>query len=83
MSDQIFGMFTFSIETGLMSDLREKSRQIEIRLKPMCTVNGEMRRSKKGQNGVGAAEVIQEITRPPLRQTRFISWATAIDPVRR
>jgi hypothetical protein len=75
-SDQIFGQFTFSIDTGLQLRLREERGQIEIRLE--ADVNGGRRDEALDarEQHVGAEKVVQEMMRPPGRQTRRISSAT-------
>ena len=59
-SDQIRGMFTFSIETGCSSACARNAGRSRSDLKPMWTVNGEIARSSQAISAVRAAEVIEE-----------------------
>ena len=54
-SDQILGMFTFSIEIGSRSAWARNAGRSRSDLNPMCTVNGEMARSsrRRGDSGSG------------------------------
>jgi len=51
-SDQIFGTFTFSIEIGCSSAWARNPGRSRSDLKPMCTVNGEMARSRRERIGL-------------------------------
>ena len=70
-SDQILGMFTFSIETGLSSACARNAGRSRSDLKPMCTVNGEIARSIHASSGLGLRKWLRKMMRPPGRQTRL------------
>src|SRR2546429_182336 len=78
MSDQILGTFTFSIESGFRSICARKAVKSRSDLKPMCTVSGEMSRSKDARIGLALRKWFRKMTRPPPRRTRPISPGTAI-----
>src|SRR5205085_1360432 len=52
-SDQIFGQFTFSIETGLRSVCARNAGRSRSDLKPMWIVAGEISRSNRDRIGCG------------------------------
>ena len=52
-SDQIFGTFTFSIDTGCSPPGRGTPGRSRSDLKPMCIVNGEISRSTRDRIGFG------------------------------
>jgi hypothetical protein len=75
-SDQIFGMFTFSIDCGCISACARNACKSRSALKPMWIVNGEIIRSMRDRIALGLRKWFRRMMRPPGRHTRRISWAT-------
>src|SRR5262249_46634855 len=77
-SDQIRGTFTFSIDIGWRSAWTRNAGRSRSDRKPMCTVSGEIKRSKRAPGGLELRKWFNTTMRPPGRQTRRISRTTAI-----
>src|ERR1041384_5488860 len=75
-SDQIFGKFTFEICSGCRSACARKPGRSRSDLKPMCTVNGEMARSRRDRIAFALRKWLRMTIFPPRLQTRRISLTT-------